>query len=201
MSRSTKLEEIISRIQLLHEQLEDEFDKLFAEKQRQFHYHLDKGKVVFEQGVRELQKHYRTGIIKYLVHAKLKHILMAPLIYSVFFPIVLLDIFVSVYQHICFRVFGIPRVRRGDYIIIDRQHLSYLNIIEKINCVYCGYGNGFVEYTREIFARTEQYWCPIKHAQRGHSFHDRAHKFADYGYAEEYKEKLKQLREELKNSI
>lgn len=195
-----KFEEIIENIQSLHGQLEQEFDRLFAEKQRQFHYNLKKGKVIFEEGIHELQLQYRTGIWKYLRHAKIKHIVVAPVIYSVLLPLLLLDITITLYQHICFRVFGIARVCRADYIVIDRQHLSYLNIIEKVNCMYCGYGNGLMEYAREIIARTEQYWCPIKHARRSLSHHHRVAGFADYGNAEDYKKKLQQLRDELVNS-
>jgi hypothetical protein len=192
-----KFEEIIENIQNLHAQLEQEFDRLFAEKQRQFHYNFKKGKVFFEEGIRELQSQYRTGIWKYLSNAKVGHILISPIIYSISIPLVLLDISMTFYQHVCFRVFGIPRVCRADYIVIDRQHLSYLNAIEKVNCMYCGYGNGLIEYAREIIARTEQYWCPIKHARRSVSHHHRMAEFADYGHAEDYKEKLDQLRKEL----
>lgn len=43
-------------------------------------------------------------------------------------------------------------MRRGDYIVVDRHHLAYLNVIQKINCVYCGYGNGLIAYARKIIA-------------------------------------------------
>ena len=46
---------------------------------------------------------------------------------------------------------------RGQYIVIDRHRLKYLNAIEKLNCVYCGYGNGVIAYARDIAGRTEQY--------------------------------------------
>ncbi len=196
MSQHT-FDEIIENIQNLHSQLEKEFDRLFAEKQRQFHYNIEKGKVIFEEGIRDLQRQYRTGLWKYIRNAKLGHILTSPIIYSVSVPLLLLDLVITLYQHICFRVYGIGRVRRSDYIVIDRQHLSYLNIIEKVNCMYCGYGNGLIEYAREIIARTEQYWCPIKHAHRSLTHHQRVAEFADYGHAEDYKKKLDQLRNNL----
>ena len=194
-----QLEEILDRIQGLQAQLEQEFDRLLAEKRTQFQYTLEKGRVIFDEGVRELQRRYRTGVWIYLRNARLSHILTAPVIYSVVFPLMLLDLFIFVYQQICFRVYGIPIVQRSDYLVIDRQHLGYLNIIEKVNCVYCGYGNGLVEYVREVIARTEQYWCPIKHARRTPSPHHRVEKFADYGDADAYRQKLKQLRDELQH--
>lgn len=194
-----QLEEILDRIQSLQAQLEQEFDRLLAEKRAQFQYTLEKGRVIFDEGVRELQRRYRTGVWVYLRNARLSHILTAPVIYSVVFPLMLLDLFIFFYQQICFRVYGIPTVQRSDYLVIDRQHLDYLNIIEKVNCVYCGYGNGLIEYVREVIARTEQYWCPIKHARRAPSSHHRVDKFADYGDADAYRQKLKQLRIELQH--
>jgi hypothetical protein len=52
-------------------------------------------------------------------------------------------------------------------------------------------------YIREVAARTEQYWCPIKHARRIVSAHERYHGFADYGDAEAYHGELEALRNEL----
>jgi len=101
---------------------------------------------------------------------------------------------VSLFQLICFPVYSIPRVRRSDYFIIDRQYLSYLNIIEKINCSYCGYFTGLIGYVQEIAARTEQYWCPIKHAHRGGVLHSRYVNFVDYGDAKGFREKLSVIR-------
>jgi hypothetical protein len=75
----------------------------------------------------------------YITDAKLKHILSAPLIWLCIFPVILIDITISLYQAACFPIYGIPQVKRQDYIIFDRQFLNYLNIIEKINCGYCSY--------------------------------------------------------------
>ncbi len=91
----------------------------------------------------------------------------------------------------------IERVRRGDYMAFDRRHLDYLNIIEKFNCTYCSYANGLASYVKEIIARTEQYWCPIRHARRLLETHSRYGQFVDYGDAEAWRQELKQLREAL----
>ncbi|VAX13650.1 hypothetical protein MNBD_GAMMA24-642 [hydrothermal vent metagenome] len=194
----TQLEEILDRIHELQLQLEQEFNHLLAEKRAQFRYNLEKGRVIFDDGVHELQRRYRTGVWRYLRDARLTHILTAPIVYSVVFPLLLLDLAIFIYQKICFRVYGIPQVRRADYVVIDRQHLAYLNVIEKLNCVYCGYGNGLIEYVREVIAQTEQYWCPIKHARRTPNPHNRSEKFADYGDVEAFQKKLKELRKELR---
>lgn len=81
--------------------------------------------------------------------------------------------------------------------MIDRHHLAYLNSIEKLNCVYCGYANGLLAYAREIVARTEQYWCPIKHAHKLLGTHDRYARFVDYGDAEDFHVDQQRLRAEL----
>jgi len=84
-------------------------------------------------------------------------------------------------------------------VVIDRHALIYLNLIEKINCVYCGYFNGLISYTQEIAARTEQYWCPIKHARKKASLHSRYRKFLEYGDAETFKNKLETIRRDFKD--
>jgi len=42
-----------------------------------------------------------------------------------------MDMSISLYQFICFPLYGIPKVKRQDYIVFDRQYLHYLNFIEK----------------------------------------------------------------------
>ncbi|PLX07606.1 MAG: hypothetical protein C0596_10105 [Marinilabiliales bacterium] len=92
-----------------------------------------------------------------------RHSLSAPIIYSFLWPIIFVDIWSEVYHRICFPLYGLPYVKRKNYIRIDRHKLKTLNLIQKINCMYCGYVNGYINYLKEIGARTEQYWCSIKH--------------------------------------
>ena len=75
-------------------------------------------------------------------------------------PFFLLDLTVCFYQWTCFPVYGIPKVRRSEYLIFDRGRLPYLNVVEKAGCVYCSYANGLLAYIGEIVARTEQHFCP-----------------------------------------
>ncbi len=194
MANSTRLDEILKRLHEVEAELQLEVDRLLEEKSRQFHYQLRRGKVVFEKNVRRWQRQHRIGVWKYLRQAPLLFVITSPVIYGMVVPLLLLDISLTLYQHICFRVYRIPLVRRSDYLVIDRHHLAYLNIIEKLNCVYCGYGNGLIEYGREITARTEQYWCPIKHAHRTLDPHHRTLLFADYGDIEGYRQKRHRLR-------
>ena len=71
-------------------------------------------------------------------------VLTAPVIYSLIVPFAFVDLWVSVYQRICFPVYGIPLVRRRGFIVLDRHKLGYLNGIEKANCEFCAYCNGVV---------------------------------------------------------
>jgi len=191
------IEELLENLHFLEKEVESAIETRLKEKQREFRYQIDQRKVRFEAEMHTLQKKYRIGVWAYLLNARFLHILSAPFIYFLFFPFVLLDLAVTIYQHICFRVYGIPLVRRKDHIVIDRHQLAYLNVIEKINCTYCGYGNGLIEYTREISSRTEQYWCPIKHGRRTAEPHQRMEAFVDYGDADGYRGRLHELREAL----
>jgi len=195
----SRIDEILKRLYDLQQDLEIEIDKVLSEKRDLFQYTLEQGRIKFEEGVRALHLSQKTGVIKYIMTSELKHLLVAPIIYSLFIPILLIDLSVSVYQHICFRVYGIPLVERNKYFIFDRQKLAYLNIIEKINCNYCSYADGVFAYVREIIARTEQYWCPIKHARRSFLPHSTEALFVDFGDAETYQNRLQILRKEWGN--
>lgn len=113
-------------------------------------------------------------------------------------PLVFIDITMTIYQHICFRLYNVARVNRSHYVVIDRHVLSYLNAIEKFNCLYCSYGNGVLAYAREIIARTEQYWCPIKHARKVVGTHSRYNQFLGFGESENYQEQVLKFRDALK---
>ena len=93
----------------------------------------------------------------------LRHSLSVPFIFGMVLPLVILDISIEIYHHVCFRLYKIPLVKRADYIRIDRHKLKYLSLFEKISCAYCGYGNGLLHYATIIAGDTETYWCGIKH--------------------------------------
>ncbi len=196
MADNFRLDELLDRLHATQKDLEQEFDRLLRRRRKEFKYQLRRGRVVFEKNMRRLQRQYRTGLWQYLTQANLLTVLTAPIIYAMVVPLMLVDVTFTFYQHICFRVYRIPRVRRRDHVVIDRHHLAYLNAVEKLNCVYCGYGNGVIAYAREITARTEQYWCPIRHARRTPDPHHRVERFIDYGDAEGWREKLPVLRED-----
>ncbi len=143
----------------------------------------------------------KVSLIEYISGAKPFHVLTAPVIYSMIIPAVIMDIFVTVYQAVCFPAYGIDRVKRDDYIIIDRHKLPYLNILQKLNCIYCGYFNGLIGYVREISSRTEQYWCPIRHSRLPKGVHERYLNFIEYGDGKDIKEEIKRLRKMISDRV
>jgi hypothetical protein len=154
-----------------------------------------------ERDLRRAQKRLKQSIPSYLRQSRPLNLLAAPVVYSMILPIALLDAWVSLYQWLCFPLFGIATVKRRDHFVIDRHKLAYLNGIEKLNCVYCGYANGVFAYVRDVTGRTEAYWCPIKHATRTRDAHPHYQGFAPYGDAPAYKQRLPALRRSLKEQL
>lgn len=184
--------EIRSRMDELEQQLRQEL----AAKQEEFRYTVEKKKVRFSREVQEAHRALVTRWTAYAYESGVFKILTIPIIWFALVPAVFLDFFVGFYQLICFPVYGIPMVRRSDYIVIDRHRLKYLNWVEKCNCVYCSYFNGLMAYLREIAGRTEQYWCPIRHSRLPKSTHSRYDRFVDYGDAEGYRRELGNIRKD-----
>ncbi len=187
-----KLQDIIEEIKKLQKELLVEIQK----KEEEYFYKIKGKKVLFEEETRKYHKTLAITIRKYLFNASFLNILTVPIIWFCIIPAAFMDLAASIYQFVCFRVYKIPKVKRSDYIIIDRQSLSYLNPIEKLNCTYCGYFNGMIGYVQEIAARTEQYWCPIKHARKLETIHTRYHKFFEYGDGDDYQKKLTEIRKD-----
>jgi hypothetical protein len=173
-------------------------DKIEEESESAF-YELRDGTIRFSEEIKREHRKLKTSLLGYVVHSRFLAVLTAPFIYGCFIPFVMLDIFVSVYQAVCFPVYGIPKARRRDYMAIDRNKLRYLNAVEGINCMYCSYGNGLLAYVAEIAARTEQHWCPIRHARRIKNPHDRYAHFLPYGDARAYRDKIEAARNDFKD--
>jgi hypothetical protein len=166
-------------------------------QRRQWGYRVQRRRVWFDQEVRRAHKQLKQSIPAFIREGSLWNLLTAPIVYSLSVPLLLLDLWVTVYQWICFPIYGIDRVPRRRYFIIDRHKLAYLNAIEKANCFYCSYATGLFGYLREVTARTEQYWCPIKHARRVPTPHARYQSFFDYGDAAGYRRGLMTARKGL----
>ncbi len=189
-----------NRVQQLLEQitaLEDELRTALSEQPSNIYFQIKGKRVEFEQSVREAHRRMKTNFFRWLISYRPQNLLTGPVIYAMIVPLVITDIFISFYQLTCFPIYGIKKVRRGDYIIFDRQQLGYLNFIEKFHCTYCAYGSGMIAYISEIVARTEQYFCPIKHARKVLGTHARYARFLEFGEAEDYEAKLEEFRQQL----
>jgi hypothetical protein len=178
--------------------LQTELDREIEARRKNLGWHLKERFVEFEEGIVMEHRRRRTTIRSFLGTSTIRAAITAPINYSLLIPIVLLDGWASAYQAICFRAYRIPRVKRAPYIAFDRRHLSYLNWIEALNCLYCGYANGVIAYVREIGSRTEQYWCPIKHALKITDPHQRYYEFLEFGDAGGYRARLEEFREQLR---
>ncbi len=186
----TTTDNLLKRIRELQDELEQEFE----ERRQAFRYRFENGKVVFEAEVRRRHRELRVRLLTFLRWTRPMTVITAPLIYSLILPFALLDLCVMIYQVVCFPVYGIEKVRRADFIRIDRHHLAYLNWLQKLNCVYCGYCNGLIGYVQEVAGRTEAYWCPIKHAARIGAHHAYYAQFVDYGDGEGFADGLEASR-------
>ncbi|MGV8929554.1 MAG: hypothetical protein ACOH1E_07370 [Brevundimonas sp.] len=191
---ANRVDALIDRIRTLEHELEVEF----AKQRAGFQFGLEHGRARFEEeAIRRLTER-RTHLFNYVFSSPLLVAVTAPVIYSLLIPFLLADLWVSIYQAICFRVYRIPQVRRGLYMNFDRTGLPYLNALEKLNCAYCSYVNGVIAYVREVAGRTEQYWCPIKHTRRVVGAHARYDGFQSFGDGEHYRRHLDDVRQRLR---
>ena len=185
-----KLDGLLVQIRRLEEELVWELNRRRAE----IRYEIRRRKVCFRARARQEHRRLVKSIPRYLFDARKLNFLVAPVVWAVLPPALFLDITVCLYQTVCFPVWNIPKVRRSDFIVIDRHTLAYLNWIEKFNCIYCGYFNGLAAYLREVAARTEQHWCPVKHAGEERFPHSRYKHFVDFGDAEGFQKHFSTLR-------
>ena len=174
--------------------LEDELRTAVHSQESRMFFEIKGKRIEFESSVKAAHQKLRKNFFQWLVTNRPQNLITGPIIYSMIFPLMLLDLCVSFYQWSCFSIYGITKVRRSDHMVFDRHHLGYLNFIEKFHCTYCEYGNGLMSFMTEILARTEAYFCPIKHAHKVLGTHRHYNRFLDYGEAEDYEKKLEEFR-------
>lgn len=190
---NNRVRQIVEQIAALEEVLKTAVE----EHEQRLRYQIEGKRVVFEQVVRDAHRRVRLGIFRWFLTVRPQNYFTMPIIYGAAIPLALFDLCISLYQAVCFPVYRIARVQRADYIVYDHQHLAYLNIIEKAHCLYCSYAVGLLAYAGEIIARTEQYFCPIKHARKVRAAHARYDRFLEYGEADDFHGKLESFRAEL----
>jgi hypothetical protein len=174
--------------------LEDDLRESLHEQEDALSYQIKGKRVEFERSVKDAHRQLKMGVFRWFLAVRPQNYITAPVIYGMIVPLALLDICVTIYQATCFPIYGIAKARRSDYMVFDHRHLAYLNFFDKAHCLYCSYGNGLIAYALEIIARTEQYFCPIKHAHKILGTNARYAKFLDYGEADDFQAKREILR-------
>ena len=117
-----ELNDLLERLR----RLEEEFEQKIEAQRAAFRYRLQKDRVVFEQSVIAEHRHIKIGLMRFLRGSNVGCLLLSPFIYFLIFPLLLLDFSVWLFQVVCFSVWGIERVRRSGYILLDRRHLAYV---------------------------------------------------------------------------
>ncbi len=125
-----------------------------------------------------------TNILSGLIPAKGKRfnvqLLLLPLaiisIYSMIIPIVILDISMTIYQWMYFTAMGIPKIKKNQFVVMERWDLNKLSNWQKLNCVYCEYVNGILAFAKAVGNQTEVYSCAIRHN----------HALKDHGYEKQF---------------
>jgi hypothetical protein len=95
--------------------LEKELQAALEGKEQEFRYRWANGKAVFEKEVLSEQRKFKAGLLSYLAHSRISTVLTAPVVYLGIVPFALLDLFLAVYQMVCFPAYGMLTVKRGDF--------------------------------------------------------------------------------------
>ena len=198
MFSKEKIQKIIKDIQKKRRELAYEYEKFSMYLREKYEFSFKWGKPQFSKRATQYHKKFKTPLYRYIIPKSYRHVLSMPFIYAMIFPVVILDIFLFIYQQTAMRLYGIPLIKRSEYVVFDRKHLAYLNLIQKGNCIYCSYVNGIFQYAVEIAGRTEKYWCPIKVAQKKSWSHRWEEYFADFWDPEEFKNQFNSNKEFLK---
>ena len=104
-----RIEAIVDKIRSLEDELETEL----AKRREEFRYTVHDRVVRFEEEVLRRHRALKVSLSRYVLGARPLMILTAPVIYSLIIPLVLLDLFVTIYQWVCFPVYGIPKAERA----------------------------------------------------------------------------------------
>lgn len=186
----TRIRDLLQQIGALEEDLR----AALHERESRVNFTIRGKRIEFERGIRHAHRKLKRNFFRWLTTDRPQNLITGPIIYGMIIPLALVDLLVTFYQASCFPVYGIAKVRRGDYIVFDRHKLGYLNFIERFHCEYCAYGSGLMAYLTEIIARTEQYFCPIKHARKVLGVHRHYARFLEYGDSVEFHARLEEFR-------
>jgi len=189
---SDTIKKMITDIESMKAKLGEEI----AKQEEYASYEIKNGYVAFEKEILAKQKENMKSLWLWFTETPLLHLLSSPVVYVMVLPAMLLDMMLFIYRKVVSSVFKFDFPERKEYVVFDRQYLGYLNIMEKLNCMYCSYFNGLMAYAAAIASRTEYYFCPIKHAKKVAYKHEYYDAFLRYGEEDKYQEKLKKLRDD-----
>jgi anti-sigma-K factor RskA len=85
-------------------ELEAELEAEMARRAAQLRVAFVDGRLKYEQDVLRRHRELQSSLWNYLRSARVLVVITAPVIYALILPLVLLDIFITIYQFICFPV-------------------------------------------------------------------------------------------------
>lgn len=179
----TRIKKLIEEINLKKEEIAKEYDLL----KDKYWFKIEWRRIIWNKWINEELSKKRKSILDSIFWVTVREIISIPFIWMMLIPALFLDLCLFIYQNTAIRLYKIPLAKRSDYIVFDRKQLSYLNFIQKIDCIYCSYVNWLFQYWVEVAWRTEKYWCPIKHARKKEWEHKWEEFFADYWDVEWFK--------------
>jgi hypothetical protein len=100
--------------------LEDDLREALHEQETSMLFEIRGKRVEFEHTIKQVHRRLKTGFFRWLVTNRPQNLITGPVIYSMIVPLLVLDLFVTLYQAVCFPIYRVVRVRRGDYIVMDR---------------------------------------------------------------------------------
>ncbi len=116
---SKRATQIADEIRTLEQELRQEIQRIridsFEITEKAIHF---KDEVVIRHRTQAL------SVLTYLRRAKMKHIVCLPIIWSCLLPAIVMDALVSLYQMLCFLLFGVLKVKRSDHVVFDRRNLK-----------------------------------------------------------------------------
>ena len=128
---------ILQEIENKRKELAEEYERI----KKKYNFEYIKWKITFSKEQKLENKKKKRSFWQTTKSTTFREYLSIPFIYSMMIPAVILDLFLFMYQQTAMRLYRIPLVKRSDYITLERKHLDYLNWVEKLNCIYCSYGN------------------------------------------------------------
>ena len=114
---SDNIDRLTTQIKLLQGELEAEF----AIRRAKLRYTLQGKRAVFEEEILRAHRELRVGLARYVFNANLMTVVTAPVIYAMIVPFVILDITITLYQWICFPVYGLDDFIHGRDVRQDRR--------------------------------------------------------------------------------